>query len=648
MSHAIKLHSPLGDDLRFVRMRAYEALGRPYRFELETISRSVDIDLKDTLAMPMSVSVTSPQGFVRRYHGIVSEAEQTGFEVIDDVRYAVYAFVLVPKLWLLKKQSDCRIFKNLTVPDIVRKVLAEAGYTDIDVSLSASYEAREYCVQYRETAFDFISRLMEQEGIYYYFTHTQSTHTMVLCDSLGAHSAVSPFSKIPYCPPGQRGSRMKDSISDWALARTAQSKRVKLDDYDYLKPKASLLAPEDAAEPSGGGALGELEVFDYPGEHEDVAQGRLHAQVMVEAANVPQATYRGTTDACGLMVGALFKLKDFPLAAHNQEYLVTKADTLLVEVNYVSVYDDEEHEPFSCRFEALRSEQPFRTAQTTRRPLISGLQTAVVHGDTPEDIVVDQYGRVQVDFFWSPPGRKNSDCSCPARLATSWAGRQWGAIQIPRVGQEVVISFLEGNPDRPLIIGSVYNADHMPPYALPEHKTQSGVRSRSHPNGGREDYNEIRFEDLKGREELLLHAQRDMRHEAENDHFVEIERDEDGRIDRDRTWNVGRDDTSDVGRKVRIRAGSEIELVTGAARLVMKSTGEISISGTMIKLDGKVNVSLAAGVAVDVKSGAALSMMAGGAVSVQSNAVATVRANAMLLLQASGPAILKGSPPLLL
>ncbi|QQQ03708.1 type VI secretion system Vgr family protein [Lysobacter enzymogenes] len=645
MAHAITLQSPLGDKLRFARMRAREQLGRLYTFELEAISRSPALDLKAMLGMAMSVKVTTPKGYVRHYHGIVSEVEQTGFEYIKDLRYAVYALVLVPKPWLLTQRRDCRIFKNKSVPELVRLLLSEAGYTDVKLSLTGSYKAREYCVQYRESDFDFISRLMEQEGIYYYFTHTASTHTMVLADALGAHSANAPFARVPYCPPGQKGSRMKDSITDWSLGRSAHSKRVRLNDYDYLKPRASLQVAEEPAEACGG-SVGELDVYDYPGAYEDLAVGRRYAQVRAEALNVPQARFSGQTDACGLAVGALFKLKDFPLAEYNQEYLVVQAETVLVEVDYVSG-ESATCEPYFCTFSALRSRQPFRTAQTTPWPRIAGLQTAVVHGKTPEDIEVDQYGRVEVDFFWSPPGKPRADSSCPVRVASYWAGRRWGAVHIPRVGQEVVVSFLEGNPDRPLIIGSVYNADHMPPYPLPAQRTRSGVRSRSHPRGGPEDYNEISFEDRKGKEELLLHAQRDMRHESENDHLVDTKRDETGEIGRNREWTVGRDDTLKVGRKLRIEAGNEIELVTGAARLVMKRSGEISISGTRLTFDARIGFNVVAGAAVDIKSGAAFTVMANGAVMVQSNAVATVRANATLLLQATGPAILKGSPPLL-
>ncbi|MEL1265702.1 type VI secretion system Vgr family protein [Pseudoxanthomonas putridarboris] len=645
MAHAITLKSDLGDGLLFVRMQAHERLGHDFRYELRAISQDSTVDLGALLGRPMSVTVKEAQGYTRHFHGIVAEAAQAGFQVIQDLRYAVYEVTLVPKPWLLRHGKDCRIFKNQSVPEIVRTVLAEIGYTDVRLGLGGSYPPREYCVQYRESGFDFISRLMEQEGIYYYFTHSAATHTMVLADALGAHAAAPSFERIPYCPPGQKGSRMKDSITDWETARSIDSNRVQLTDYDWLRPKASLLATEEAPDAVGGSGIGDLDVFDYPGEHVTVADGQRYARVRAEALGAAQSQYRGHTDACGLAVGALFTLKDFPLAEYNQEYLVTQTEIELVEVDYVSG-DAAARPPFSCRFTALPSRQPFRSLPTAPRPVIAGLQTAVVQGDTAEDIAVDKYGRVQVTFFWNAPDKPKAQTSCPVRVASSWAGKRWGAVQIPRVGQEVVVSFLEGNPDRPLIIGSVYNADNMPPYALPENKTRSGVKSRSH-LGGAEDYNEIRFEDKKGSEELLLHAQKDLRHEVENDHFATVDGNETAEIKRERTHTIGGDDTLKVGRTLRIEAGSEIELVTGAARLVMKRTGEIELSGTRLTFDGQVSVDMNAGVMTNIGAGANLTIKSNAALLVNANAAAVVRSMGGLLLNATGPAVLKGLPPII-
>jgi type VI secretion system secreted protein VgrG len=272
----------------------------------------------------------------------------------------------------------------------------------------------------------------------------------------------------------------------------------------------------------------------------------------------------------------------------------------------------------------------------------------VVYGQTDEDIEVDSAGRVQVTFFWNPSSKPKSEQSCPVRVASSWSGKRWGAQFIPRVGQEVIVGFHDGNPDRPLILGSVYNQEHMPPHALPGDRTRSGVVSRSL-LGASGEANEIRFEDRKGAEELLFHAQRDLRHEAENDHVSTIDRDESETIKRDRSHDIGRDDTLKVGRRLRIEAGEEIELVTGLARILMKRTGEIQITGSRLALNGAATINLVSGGATSLTSGAAVSVTAGATVTVNATAAIAVTSGAALMLSSTlGPAVLKGMPPLLL
>jgi len=629
MAHAIALTSTLGSSLLFANMTAKEQLGRLFSYELETISKNAEVDLRALLGKAMSVKLVSPQGYTRHFNGIVCEGEQGGFVNIDNVRYAVYKFTLVPKPWLLTRKRDCRIYRSMSVPQIIHTVLDEIGYGDLKLSLSGNYPARDYCVQYRESYFDFISRLMEQEGIYYFFTHTESTHTMVLADSLGAHSTIPTFEQIPYAPPTEKGKRMKASITDWESARTVNSTKVQLDDYDYLKPKASLLATEELTDMADAHSVSGLDIYDYPyeyaGYNQQLSDGQRYAKVRADALNVPQAVSTGRTDACGLATGALFKLKDFPLAEANQEYLVVDTIIRLVEPDYMagSGGGDDSEEPFQCDFKVIKSRQPFRTMPITPRPVIAGLQTAVVYGETQEGIVVDKYGRVQVTFFWNQPGKPNTENSCPVRVAQLWAGKRWGAQFLPRVGQEVVVSFLEGNPDRPLIIGSVYNADNMPPYGLPENKTQSGVKSRSHEGGGPEDYNEIRFEDKKGSEQVLIHAQKDMREESEHDHDV------------------------DVAHNYTLEAGNQIELVTGLASIVMKNSGEITIKGTRIQIEGELEVGLKAGVAMQIGSKANLSVGSLGAMEIISEAT-TLLQSQTLELAGTVTAVLTGAMPLIL
>jgi type VI secretion system secreted protein VgrG len=472
---------------------------------------------------------------------------------------------------------------------------------------------------------------------------------MVLADALGAHATTAGFAELPYRPQAAVSAGAQEiAIHEFAAARSVHTLKYSLTDYDPLKPKTSLLGVDTISNADDNHAVQELESFDYPGDHETAQDGKHYAQVRLESLNVAQSQCAGSTTAFGLLTGALFKLKEFPRAELNAEYLVVAST---VHVNNAGVISSAEGgDLFSCSFSAIQSRQPFRTMPTALKPVIPGLQTAVVAGsDTAEDISVDKYGRIQVTFHWNKPDKKNAHISCAVRVASSWAGKNWGAVHIPRVGQEVVISFLEGDPDRPLVIGSVYNADNMPPYSLPDNKTQSGIKSRSHEGGGAADFNEIRFEDKKGSEELFLHAQKDMREEVENDHFVDIDHDETVNIKNDQTetvkhdrkLTVGNDDkldvtqnaTTTVGQKFKLSAGTEIELVTGASSIVMKSDGSIEIKGVNIKVtgsmgvkvDGQVEVGIKAGATMDIGAGASLKMHSDAALEVAGGAMTTVK-----------------------
>jgi type VI secretion system secreted protein VgrG len=666
MAHATTISTDLGDKLLFARMTATEQLGRLFSMQVALLCKDEEVDLRKLLGTPMTVKLVADDGYTRYFNGIVREAAQTGFETIADVRYAAYSATLVPKPWLLTRKIDCRIYTKMSVPEIISKVLGEIGYADVKNSLSGNYPKREYCVQYREDYFSFISRLMEQEGIYYFFTHSASTHTMVLADALGAHASTRGFEKLPYNPATDRGRRGPASISEWHAAQTVNSMKVQFTDYDPLNPKTSLLATGTIGDNSDYHGVSGLDVFDYPGSHAVVGDGQRYAQARLEALNVPHSQHRGRSDACGLAVGALFKLADFPRSELNAEYLVTSTRIELEESAYVSG-GGSDNEPFACTFEAISSKLPYRSAHLTPRPSIVGLQTAVVTGsETDEDIAVDKYGRVQVTFHWNKPDKPNAQSSCPVRVASPWAGKTWGAVNIPRVGQEVVVSFLEGDPDRPLIIGSVYNDDNMPPYTLPANKTQSGIKSRSL-NGVAADANELRFEDKKGSEDFFIHAQKDMHEEVENDHVVAIDHDETitvkndqtltvnhdqtEKVDNDRKHTVGNNDTLDVkqngsttiGQKFKLEAGSQIELVTGSSSIVMKSSGEIEIKGvnititgnSSVKVNGQTSVAIKSGATMDIGAGASMKVHADAMLDVASSAKTTVK-GAMLTLSGDG------------
>ncbi|HWU77061.1 MAG TPA: type VI secretion system tip protein TssI/VgrG [Rhodanobacter sp.] len=633
------LKSDLGDKLQIVSLSGNEHLGHLFSYHLKLISTDAEIALLPLLGSSMTVTFGTDD-YTRHFNGIVADISQTGFESFSGKRQAEYAVTLVPKAWLLQHKVDCRIYLNKSVPDIVKSVLAEIGYGDVKLSLSGNYEKREYCVQYREDYFNFISRLMEQEGIYYFFQHADGMHTMVLADSLGAHASTSGYAKLPYRP--QTGNNMataEAAITEFASARSVQTIKYSLTDYDPLNPKTSLLGTESASNADGVHPVPKLDSFDYPGDHETSDAGKHYAQVRLEAINVAQSRCNGATNVCGLLTGALFTLTKFPRDDLNKEYLVI-GSTVHIE-NAPEVTGQQDEDQFFCHFSVIQSRQPFRSMPTAARPRIVGLQTAVVSGsDTAEDISVDKYGRIQVTFHWNKPDKENFHISCPVRVASSWAGKGWGAVNIPRIGQEVVVSFLEGDPDRPLVIGSVYNADNMPPYTLPDNKTQSGIKSRSHEGGGADDFNEIRFEDKKGSEDLFMHAQKDMHEEVENDHFVAIDHDETIAIKHDqtltidndqkvkvkndqteditgnRTLTVGKDDkltvTGDGSTKIdksfKLDAGTKIELVCGQSSITMDSSGNIKITGLDIKISGSTGVKVSSDMTATVDGGTSVTV----------------------------------------
>ena len=611
MTAQITIATAKVDGLLFTRMQVTERLGELFAFELEFESQDTGIDLNGLLKSPMAVKLETQDGYERWFHGMVCEAEQTSVEKVQDLVYAKYRARLVPTPWLLSGMVDCRIFKDQSVTDIVKTVLREAGYTDVSLNLSGSYAKREYCVQYREDGLNFINRLLQQEGIYYYFTHTSSKHEMVLADGVGSHEEASGFGKVPYQPSASSVLRKQSTIAQWHSLRGVDGASYQLTDYNPLKPKASLSVNTT----SEGHGVDGISVFDYPGTHAEADPGKHFAQVRAEALSAARSRYVGETDACSIRIGGLFTLSDHPGKPLNREYLVTSTAMQLEGPGYASGADAA-NPTFRCDFEALESSQPWRSAQAARKPSVTGLQTAIVTGSkTDEDIAVDKYGRVQVNLHWNMPGKKNADCSCPVRVASMWAGKSWGAVSYPRVGQEVVVSFIEGDPDRPLIIASVYNADNMPPYGLPDNKTQSGIKSRSL-LGATADFNELRFEDKKGEEDFFIHAQKDMHEEVENDHTVTIDHDEiitvkndqTAEIKNNRTHTVTKDDkltvnndgTTSIAHNFKLSAGDKIELVCGQASITLKSSGAIEIKGTTIKINGSQKVDITGSMGVKV------------------------------------------------
>ncbi|MHC5002576.1 MAG: type VI secretion system Vgr family protein [Planctomycetota bacterium] len=555
--------SPLGGDvLLLAAMSGSEQLGTPFELHLDLTSEEHEIAIDDVLGQSMTISIDAAGG-QRHFNGIVSRFAQVGFVKDTSERYlARYQATLVPWLWLLTRTADCRIFQEKTVLDIIKEVFRDNGFTDFDDRTTGSYPQRDFCVQYRETDFNFVSRLMEEVGIYYYFLHEDGKHTLVLADDYGSHGALPEYDEIPYFPPGNPEARERDHVSMWSLARQVQSGQYALDEFDFEKPKADMTAKTAV---SRAHAEGNHEVFDYPGQYATTSEGDNCARVRIEALQAQHELVRGGGTVRGVVAGALFNLTDFPRGDQNREYLVVGVAHDL-QVSGGESGGGGPSALYQCTFSAIDSRQPYRTPRTTPRPVVQGPQTAIVVGKSGEEIWTDKHGRVKLQFHWDRYGKSDENSSCWVRVSQAWAGSTWGHIQIPRIGQEVIVEFLEGDPDRPIVTGRVYNGDNKTPYELPANQTQSGLKTRSTKDGDAKTFNELRFEDKKGEEHVYFHAEKDFERVVENNDSLKVGFEDKDKGDQtievynDRTTKIGNNDTLEVGLSIRKKGDQTIKI----------------------------------------------------------------------------------------
>jgi len=413
------------------------------------------------------------------------------------LRYGLYRATLSPWLWFLTRTSDCRIFQNMTVPAIIEQVFHDHGFNDfIPTKLSGSYRTWEYCVQYRETDFNFVSRLMQQEGIYYYFTHENGKHTLVLADNPGSHSTFSGYDQVPYYPPDVQEFRERDHIYEWTVEKQVQSGAYALNDFDFMAPRKNL---RTLASTPKDHAMADLPMYDYPGDYTEASDGNAYSAVRLQELLAQHEILRGQGIARGLAVGYLFSLTHYGREDQNRKYLIVSAVHDLQSDTYESVAGIDAAKPYVGRITAIDAQQQYRAPRINPKPVVQGPQTAIVVGASGDEIHTDQYGRVKCQFHWDRYGEANQNSSCWIRVAQSWAGKKWGTLYLPRVGHEVIVDFLEGDPHRPIITGRVYNDINKPPYTLPDNKTMSTLKSLSSTGG--DGFNEFRFEDKKGSEQ---------------------------------------------------------------------------------------------------------------------------------------------------
>ncbi|HEV2734298.1 MAG TPA: type VI secretion system tip protein TssI/VgrG, partial [Longimicrobiaceae bacterium] len=434
-AHRIVVTSPLGPDVLVVRdFNGEERISGLFHFSVSMLSEDAALAFDDVVGQGLTVAVELADGSSRYFHGVVTRFSQAG----GYGRTSVYHAELRPWLWMLTLTADCRIWQAQSVPQILEALFGELGFSDFRNALSGTYAARDYCVQYRETAFAFVSRLMEEEGIFYFFEHAEGKHTLVLADDADAHAACPGLATARYRQTAT-SAEYEDVVTRCTLERQVTTGKMALDDYSFETPATDLVVTVE-------GSGGTLRVYDYPGGFAQTSDGERLAKLRIEACEVPARTLRGDSFCRAFAAGCKFTLEGHERDDANVAYVLR------------SVVHSGSQDGYSNSFEAFPADTPFRPARVTPKPSIPGAQTAVVVGKSGEEIWTDSYGRIKVQFHWDQKGKSDENSSCWIRVAQGWAGTGWGAFFLPRVGQEVLVSFLEGDPDRPIVSGCVYNA----------------------------------------------------------------------------------------------------------------------------------------------------------------------------------------------
>ncbi|MDI7608201.1 type VI secretion system tip protein TssI/VgrG [Cronobacter sakazakii] len=545
MLNRITVQLPV-EGLLFWKLSGREALSEPFMFTLTLLGTDARADRSALLGQPVTVTIPTQALMTPRYlNGKVTRVAVSAVE-LSGTRYAAYELTVEPDLWPMQRDRNLRIFQGQTVPQIVKTLLGESR-VNMEERLSGSYRVWEYCVQYQESSLDFISRLLELEGIAYHFRHEQDRHTLVLTDAPGHYEPFPGYETIPYHVTPSGGSTDEEGISQWALEDSVTPGIYSLDDYDFRKPNAWLFqARQNPLSPQPGS----IDVYDWPGRFVEHGHGEFYARIRQERWQVEHRQTQGTATALGIAPGHTFVLRNAPFFGDNGEYLTTIAHYRFEENRYASGPDSNTlHE---IRFEVIPADVPYRPAQKTPWPRTYGPQTAKVVGPQGESIWTDKYGRVKVKFHWDRLGKGDDTSSSWVRVSSAWAGQGFGGVQIPRVGDEVVVDFINGDPDRPLITGRVYNEASMPPWALPAAATQMGFLSRSK-DGSPDNANALRFEDKAGEEQVWLHAEKNM--------DTEIENDETHSVGSNRTKTIGANETTTV-KKNRTETVVENETIT--------------------------------------------------------------------------------------
>jgi type VI secretion system secreted protein VgrG len=638
--------TPLGADKFLLKnFQGEEQISGLFHYRLELISQDDSIAFTSIVGQKVTITIELPGGSDHQYiNGVVGKFTQAG----KSARFTTYFADIYPWLWLLTMNTDHQIFQNKSALDIIKKVFSDLGFTDFKDSTTKTYSTREFCVQYGESSFNFVSRLMESEGIFYFFDHTDSTHTLVLADDSSAYLSMPGLDTVQASPSG-RSWETADAMLESQIEQQVIVGQFKSDDYNFTTPSTDLLATASGSDTSRS-------VYEYPGEYTTASDGETVTSLRLDALQAPGKLLKGTSMCRAFHAGAKFTLANHYRSDANASYVLS------------SLSQTGDQDQYSNSFEAFPSDTVFHPPRLTPKPKVIGSQTALVVGKSGEEIWTDEYGRIKVKFYWDQSSATDETSSCWIRVAQGWAGKAWGSIFIPRIGQEVVVSFLDGNPDRPLVTGCVFNAQQTVPYTLPDEQTKSTVKTNSSKGGS--GFNELRFEDKAGSEEIFIQAQKDMNVTVLNNLTTTVTN--------ARTTTVSQKDDSLVvdqgNRSIKVNTGNETHAVQGkrdltitgnethtnsadftqnvsgnftlkvSGNLSIQASGSVSIqSGT--SFDNKAGTALTnkAGTSLTNDAGTSLTNKAGTSMDNEAQVSITSKANASHDVESSGILTLKGS-----
>ena len=554
----MSISTPFGADKLLLRsVRGEERISGLFHFFVEMQSEEKSLDFATIVGKSVTISIKVSDSVTRYINGIVGRFVQGG----SDARFTTYFAEVHPWLWLLTMSADCRIWQNKSVKDIITGLFTELGFTEYTDSTTGTYEALEYCVQYNETAFSFVSRLMESAGIFYFFKHEDGKHTLILGDDSTAFADCAGGAIVDYGIYGN--TPVQNAVLSCTLEELVIPGKYVVDDFGFETPSTDLQGTSDSTVATNGS---KRRIYEYPGgfTKKDASDGL--SKLRLEEQETPRKLLRGESLAAAFVAGGKTTMQKHYRDDANAAYVLSRVSHAATD------------EQYSNSFEAFPAANTWRPRRITRKPVIAGTQTALVVGKSGEEIWTDKYGRVKVQFHWDQLGTSDENSSCWIRVAQGWAGKSWGAIFLPRIGQEVVVSFLDGDPDRPLITGSVYNAEQTVPYTLPDNQTRSTVKSNVSKGGG--GFNEIRFEDKKDSEEIFVQAQKDLNTVVKNNetHKVGFDKKDAGDLTVD-VYN-NRTVTLDQGNdKVQVKKGNRELLVdTGNDTYTIAGTRTIKVT----------------------------------------------------------------------